>query len=38
MLLVADLPKDLKEIGCQTLKHINCYTVISYCLTRIAGY
>ncbi len=38
MLLVADLPKDLKEIGYQTLKHINCYTVISYYLTRIASY
>ena len=37
MLLVANLPKDLKGVGYQTLKHINSHIVISCCLTYVAG-
>jgi hypothetical protein len=38
MPLVANLSKDLKGVGGQTLKHINSHTVIGYYLTRVASY
>jgi len=35
---VADLPKNLKRVGCQTLDHINSQPVISCCLPGVASY
>ena len=34
---VADLPKDLKRVGCQALEHINRHTIVSCCLTSVAS-
>ena len=34
---VANLPKDLKGVGYQTLNHVNSHTVIGYRLTGVAS-
>jgi hypothetical protein len=34
---MADLPKDLQGVGCQTLEHVNGHTVIGCCPTSMAS-